>query len=451
MRFSALIELLRCPNCRGELRFAATATPTLGAAEFGTLTCACGRYPVLDGIPILLRDRIDSLEHTTNDVEIAGPSVADLLRMLDRGRAMDALVEALIVPHLPAIARRLPWRIAHGAALSHVAKARGRRRLYADVLKRRSALSLREALNYFYHPDGPLDADVKHYFALRFGQPRHLAVLALLAALPSGAAPVLDLACGIGHLAHYLTGRPRSVPVIGLDVNLFHLWLARHWTCPQAHVVCANAAMALPFADAAFSAITCSDAYHYIPNRTQLVSEFRRVAPGMPYVLSRVGNRAVMPNEGDERTVEQYAQELGGTVSVFSEQALRRCYLQRANPFAMDPEAGDALQAAKWLSFVVNPPVAHDDLGGEPWPHAVGQLCINPIFVPSRQANGDVRLRFDFPTKWYAYENHDMLSYHPRSARVTAEQLARLHQPGGATALPSLVEQFVVIGAPSRF
>lgn len=50
-----LLELLRCPKCKGELRY---------EAEPESLVCpACAvRYPVRDGIPVLLVDEAQPLD-----------------------------------------------------------------------------------------------------------------------------------------------------------------------------------------------------------------------------------------------------------------------------------------------------------------------------------------------------------------------------------------------------
>ena len=52
-----LLELVRCPKCRGELQVDAAAG-TAGASDEGGLTCsACSlRYPVRGGVPVLLVD-----------------------------------------------------------------------------------------------------------------------------------------------------------------------------------------------------------------------------------------------------------------------------------------------------------------------------------------------------------------------------------------------------------
>jgi uncharacterized protein YbaR (Trm112 family) len=53
----ALLELVRCPQCRGQLHVDAE-TGTSDPADGGGLTCAaCSlRYPVRGGVPVLLVD-----------------------------------------------------------------------------------------------------------------------------------------------------------------------------------------------------------------------------------------------------------------------------------------------------------------------------------------------------------------------------------------------------------
>ena len=52
-----LLELVRCPKCRGVLQVDAAAGPS-DATDEGGLTCdACSlRYPVRGGVPVLLVD-----------------------------------------------------------------------------------------------------------------------------------------------------------------------------------------------------------------------------------------------------------------------------------------------------------------------------------------------------------------------------------------------------------
>lgn len=445
------LALLRCPFCRSGFQFREVARGHLGVAQFGTLTCTCDRFPVIDGIPIVQRGSVSAFEHTTGSVEAQGRSVRDLVQMIEAGQPDDALVEALLIPRIVSLPPWVPWRISHGRAAQTISRWRGRNRT-ERLLADRYSISAREALGVFYTPDGPLAPDVKDYFALRFGQPRHIAALALLAGLPVCDRPVLSIACGIGHLEHYLTTRDAPVPVIGLDMNFFHVWLARHWIAPSAMFLCSAASQRLPFCDNAFGATICSDAYHYIDNRRELLSEISRCATGQPVYLTRVGNRAALPNEGQEASFEGYLQEFGPVeVRSFAEPFLQRCYLRQIDPLQAPVFDATMLAEAKWLSFVLRPSADSPPAPTNSRPHAVGKLCLNPIYTRKRCPEG-VRLRFQFPAVWFAYENHAMLEYHPQDVVVTDRQFELIAQ--GRTEDPSLrrlIDSFVVIGIPPRF
>jgi SAM-dependent methyltransferase len=447
-----VLSMLRCPYCTGGFSFREAARPKLGAAEFGILQCSCSEFPVVDGIPIVQKAHVGMFEHTTGETQVSGVAPGTLVALIKAGRGEDALLECLAIPVLPG-KRRLPWRVANSGPALRLARRFGKRRLRNEGLAHRERIGVQELIDLFYGPSSPLGNEVGQYFLLRFGQPRHLAALALLAALPASDKPVLDIACGLGHVEHYLLGRRNRVEVIGTDMNFFHVWIARHWIAPAGHFVCANAEDGLPFVDDAFSAIVCSDAYHYISNRRALQKEIDRCAPGKPVLLTRVGNAAVAPNEGRESSLDEYLKEFDPPdVRSFSEQRLMRLYLQAINPFSEQMEEARTLRESKWFSFAWNvprpsTPAAWTD--GD-WPHAVGTLGLNPIYRQSNQGN-ELQLRFDFRTPWYAYENHEMLSYHPLTARVDRSLASARGAPREDPRVASLVASFVLVGLPDRF
>lgn len=449
---SALLPILECPHCRAGFHFQEVSPPACAAAEFGILRCRSHAFPVLDGIPVIQHAAVGMFEHTRGTAQVAGRSVAELVRLLERGAALEALLACLAVPQLPRLVQRaLGWRLAHSGSVAAAARALGERRFRTRVLSRRADLSARELFEFYYRPGGPLDPELGHYFVLRFGQPRHLAALAVAATLPALPKPVLDIACGAGHLDHYLTQRPAPCRVVGLDMNFYHLWIARHWIAPQADFVCANAGDALPFAAGAFAAAFCSDAYHYIPGRVGLLAEIARCASGGPSVLTRVGNQAVPPNEGAEQTVEGYLGELGPVrPRILAEQALVRCYLARANPLQEAPAEPAGLAACKWLSFVWNEPPAQPAPAS--WPHAVGELTLNPIYSVTGVSGSQLRLQLQFPSTHYRAENEGMLDYHPVEASLDRALLetAAAAAPDAAD-IRRLVDSFVLLGAPRRF
>jgi len=451
--FSAqLLPLLRCPHCDSTFDFEPVPAPTEGSGEFGVLRCRCADYPVLDDVPIIQRTHVGMFEHTRGTVESAGASIGTLVELVRRGDSTKALLECIVPSGTPGdlLRRCLGWRRS-----GQLARYLAQRKFRHEVLDRRLSVTAIDVLEHFYLRGGPLDPSMGHYFIRRFATPRHLAALSLACCIPMDAKPILDIACGIGSLAHYFTQRPDSTGVVGLDMNFYHLWLAKHWVAPLGNYVCASADDPLPFRDQTFSGVFCSDAYHYLSrNRKALLEQIRRCAPDRIVVITRVGNRDVMPNEGAELDLGGYLSEFDASeVRIFDEDELVRHYLRRSNPFAHACADGASHAGAKWFSFAWNTGIGVEleDGYGEIPPHAIGEIGWNPIYRRSTLANGDLQLRFEFPIVWYAYENHAMLAYHP--LRLTVPKAKAQHLPDWKTDsdLRALVDSFALIGLPHRF
>jgi SAM-dependent methyltransferase len=424
--------------------------PPLGAAAFGVLDCGCRLHPVVDGIPILLRGPVGEFEHQSGALAAGGATPQQLVRLIRAGREGEALGRCL--SYAPGAADA---RSPGGPPAPGIAGWLARRRVRARLLARRNRLSACDALRFFFGADSPLGEHIGDYFVMRFGQPRHLAALALLSNVAGGPGAVLDVACGAGHLEHYLTRRADPARVVGVDINYFELWIARHWIAPAAAFVCCDARDGLPFADGTFTATFCSDAYHYFGDRASLLGEIRRCAPGGTVVLTRVGNAAVTPNEGRELSVQGYGDEISADgLRVFDEAGLVRDYLARRNPLARARDDTGEADRSKWLSFAWNVPSrVRDPAWDEPdWPHAAGVLGLNPVYVPIRLPGGAVELRFRFPGVWYAFENGAMLAYQPRSLRLGPDEVERLRSGAAAGSLSlDLVRKFVLLGMPERY
>ena len=443
-------QSLRCPYCSRPFDFDEREKPDTARAEFGLLRCGCSEFPVVDGIPIIMRDDLRIYEHTTGAPETEGIAVEELADLIRRDATHDALLRSLAVFGVPAAWRKaLGWRLCRSRIVTRLAESLATTRFQRRVLAQRDMHSVRDVLEYYYRPGGPMNPDVGHYFIQRFTQPRHLAALSLAATVSAESKAVLDIACGLGHLAHYFNCRQDRMPVVGIDLNFFQLWIARHFIAPQSYFVCANAEDGLPFDDDCFSAAFCSDAYHYIRNYALLLDEIERCAPGKMAAMTRVGNASVMPNEGVERTVDTYLAEFPGPARGFHEAELVKSYLECRSPYEAEQAANAILREHKWLSFTWNMPAAHRTIKDDAIaPHAVGRIGINPIYDRSKTSDGGLRLKFEFPTAWYAYENHSMLEYHPIEAVLSDEQLSQLSEWQKDESLRKLVDSFVLIGLP---
>ena len=432
----ALVALLRCPACGGALTFDAVPQPDPEAGTCGVLRCPCAAdYPVLDGVPVLRAGRLDRRSIADDLVLAPGPDVAAVVTEIKAGRALGALVDLLAAP-------LCPWplnRVGAGRRLSLMGPLRSaglavRRRRLRAMLRQRDGLTAEDWLAAFYL-HAPEVYDPFNYFFFRFGTPRHLATLGLVFALPDDASPVLDLACGYGHLAHTLTSQGRVV--VGFDQNAHQAWLARHYVAPGAAFVCADASQPLPFADGAFGAAVCSDAFHYVRDKPGAVAELDRVSDGGPLLFPTVGNALVDSPDGHELAPDAYRALFDGWhVRVVTDDAVFARYREGLGPdlSESDPDA----KGAKWLAIAATKGDPerllqdHGPLGEGPssWPHAAGHLALNPLYTPGRSY-----FELQMPSPWFEAENGRLREYMPTVVEPT-EPLDTLVGCAAAVGLP---------------
>jgi SAM-dependent methyltransferase len=422
---------LECTFCHSTLEYAELHP------GYGILECRCDRWPVVDGIPIIQRTPIGHIEHTKGTARYRSTSYSELVDLIDAHEFSEALLRCLRSPRtLPGLQRLIGWTLSHSKIVVGLWQRLDNAAL-ENLLARRDALTATDLFEFFCNPNTPLGDGAREYFTYRFGMPRHLSALALIESIPSSTQPVLDIACGAGHIEHYLERRSDPTAVIGCDFNFFQLWVAQHWIAPLSSFVCADVRDGLPFADEVFSAVICSDAYHCIENRRLLLSEIERCAPRRPLILTRAGNRSVRPNEGYENDIDGYLDEVPGA-QVFHDAGLVHDYLERQAP---QPSSVAEARKHKWVSFVRN--AAPTRAPSAEWPHAVGQLVLNPVYRVLAQTDGARHLRYHSPSEWFEFENGEMLQYLPRELTVTREEL----QPPGE----ALIRQTVVVGVPDRY
>lgn len=462
------LRSLRCPDCLGGLEYERAEQPYPG--EYGTLRCGCYRYPVIDGVPIVSKGHVGAVEHVTGSVDFEGPGASELTELIVGGRGREALVRAIAFPATPPrlhqmLVKPRPRPFRRLRQLTYAAT----QRVFATAVYAKLGSTLRRAtlrrqleriyaewtvedwFDLFYRRSA-LYGDFYPYNLFRFGMPRDLAGLSVLRLFPPAEKPILDLACGFGHLSYHMCNGGQSV--VGLDRLFFQVWVAKHWMAPGAEFVCADADRPLPFHDALFSGVFCSDAFSLLRKKQAVLEEFERCAPGETIVLTRVGNVLVAPQEAEELTPEAYAELFAGRSPwVSGERDLVSAYLERRAPDVsqeLDPRAQDA---EKWLSIIVSqdPRVRRRHPPFESWPHARGTLAWNPIYEAQPQPDGRVRFVFRIPSDWYAAQQGWMREYHAEEVTVSRALCDALERGERPPEVEDLLAKFVVVGMPARY
>ncbi len=456
LSFEQLVEILQCPHCSGPLSYAPVAKPA-GHGEYGILTCRCRRYPVIDGIPILMSGRVGIISHWNDYAVHLGPTAEELVEALERGGQVDALIDCLSFPRTfrgqARLARAGLWPKALGQRAGLALTRAGLRSLLSRPA---SELLAEDLYRFFYSRRSGQNTFMVEYFTNRFVMPRYLSSMSLVQRIPKSDRPVLDIACGFGHFEHYLTRRTRKTPAVGIDFNFYQIWGAKRCVAPDAQFVCCDASLPLPFRDDVFSASICSDAFMFMPDKPRLTRDVERVAPLMPAIYARVGNLDVGPPNppgGGELRPAEYRDLFGAAqCRYFADSSLWKAYLERRNPVADEPVDIARLRWEKYLSFVVHPEALSDEGEGEgAWCHGVGKLILNPTLAVGPEKDGVLETEFMFRTVWGAYEDSDMMCYTERWGRVERRQIEMALSNPSSPAASELLRRFVLVGVPDRF
>lgn len=346
----------------------------------GILTAGSERWPVLDGIPYLRTGR-DAL-------------VSAMLAALDAGDPEDALVLAL--------ADQDAWW--DGPAPSES----DRRRL----VRERDTLSLRQAMDLLAL------GRVADYFAHRWSDPTYLAGLALLDAHWAAPSTAFELACGIGHYLRDLSGR--GVTVAGGDVAFCKLWLCRHWVCPEAALVCFDAASPWPIAGRRYDLGLCHDGLYFLEPKRRILDALRvLVRPGGVLAIAHVHNREADNLSAGLGVTAAEIRAWCPDAAVYDDAELTRAAIDGRRPDARSPADLGPVEAFSLAEGGAGRPGESGLLR----PREAARLRLNPLY---REAAGEAVIAW--PTDRYRREYEPRATYRPRLAPPLAPTPERVRR-----------------------
>jgi ubiquinone/menaquinone biosynthesis C-methylase UbiE/uncharacterized protein YbaR (Trm112 family) len=453
---SSVLDLIHCPFCRGTLN-ASGRNRSSDELEYAVLSCHCGRYPVVAGIPILKKGVIGPARQTADQV----------ISLIEAGRSREALI-SLLMPSPVSVAVAPAWMQAW-PSLRGIGRLKNlcgkpalrawRKRAVAFLTQLGEHVTACDLFDFYFCYSTGDGRESYSYYAFRFGEPRYLAALSLAILIQNPNKPVLDLACGCGHLTRHLLRWAGGQPVIGLDRMFFSLYVAKNWLAPMAEYVCADANLALPFSDGTFSAAICSDAFHNITNKGICIRELKRLTQHEGFIVLATLRNALakrehrytypcLPPEGYETLVADMPHRLMANRDILTR------YLRKEGPSLADSTDMGRLVSEPWLSVVAShcQDVLRDYGCFGDWPHAEGHLALNPLYrEEERDAFGNVRLRHVFPSPWYEEENGECRQYEPETVSLDAQVLIDVAQGQRTAEVERLLAQCVVVGLPERF
>jgi SAM-dependent methyltransferase len=270
-----------------------------------------------------------------------------------------------------------------------------------ELLRHRARLTLREAMGLLAW--GP----VGDYFAHRWSDPTFLAGLALVDAHWAAPRSAFELACGIGH--HLRELARRGVAVAGADVVFAKLWVARHWVCPEARLLCLDAAQPWPELGR-FDLVACHDAFYFLEPKAAILARLRALldpARGL-LAIGHVHNRdAANLSAGAALSAAELAALLPDAL-LYDDAELTRALAEARAPHPAQP---GALAGAEAFAAVAGPALA-------PPRAAAGVLALPPEGSALRRnplydGGGQVR----WPSPRYAQE------YGPRATYPAASSV----------------------------
>jgi SAM-dependent methyltransferase/uncharacterized protein YbaR (Trm112 family) len=442
-----LLEWLCCPFCGGRLNREKIDHADLPQG-WGILSCYCGRYPMAAGIPVLKKD----------------PALERVIALIENGHHQEALLTLIPIPDPVAssaspqgwFGSRLKRKLRRVFGLPEKtmdpALCLWRERIGSVLSDRSDQAKFRDLLALYF--EGKKDNFDYNYY--RFGQPRHLVALSFVSIIRRPHKPILDLACGCGHITRSLVRQAGGQPVIGIDRSFFGTYAAKRWIAPEAQYICCDADSSLPFSDSTFAAAICADAFHYFPHKKTCVRELERLvdADGF-FMLVWVHSANVrMPYDGLPLPPEGYLALIEHLPHRFvADSAVLGRYLRREGPpLAHSPELRDLAQEPL-VSFVVSRrEELFQDYGTfDNWPHATGNLTLNRIYTESNRTAAKLCLKRSFPSRFYEQDHAQCKEYLPETVELTSQMLEDLAQGRQTPDIERLIAKCVIVDMPREF
>jgi SAM-dependent methyltransferase len=384
------IDILRCPSCWSDFMPEPLTGSLFDIDGFGTLTCECGIFPVIDGIPVL--DRRHNEQR--------------LVALLKQGAFSTATSECLMVDVQRA--PRLLWLL--WRLLRKFGVPNG---LYERM---KVCRTFREALRI-----GVPTASAYHeYLRCRFSDPTFVAGEWLLANTQPTSGWLLDVPAGAGHFSWVLRQRHPRARIVTADASFFFMMMVKRFIVPSATAICLDGNAPLPFKTDQFELAVSADGWHYLDAQALFLHELMRVKrPEANLVMLHAHNRAV-PNYEPGRPfaldeiMRLLRQTHAGPAVALNERAVAaRAWSREPGDWPFDHVADPhSPEFDLWIGELPSEIHRADDGDSS----ALGKWIVNPLYV---RGSGGKYIR-QFANHQYQQEFSDLTLLLPEEVYVDA-------------------------------
>jgi ubiquinone/menaquinone biosynthesis C-methylase UbiE/uncharacterized protein YbaR (Trm112 family) len=440
------LSLLCCPFCGGNfsLIFGEKQNENI---RYGVLECYCGEYPIVEGIPILVK----------GEIATTGKSTEHIVSLIKKRQEKKAFLELLTPPYTfffsptRQLIKRIPkiGRIVRPVPARVISSWQGQA---SDIIDNPASTACNFLRHYFINR-----ATLVHwYFTYRFSQSKHFVSLSLTSALATKSNGLtLDLGCGTGALTWVLQQNAKTSPVIGLDDSFHVLYVAKRWCVPDGFFVCAAADGSLPFRSGTFSAVYSSDAFHYFRQKATCISELKRITDTrgvivLPWTRNALDNFRYaglpLPVLGYKNLVAEMPHRL-----IADSDILHR-YLSKQGPMLAPEKTIHSLNAEPTITILASrdPEIFANYGAFTKWPHSRGPLAINPLYRKREEAaDGKIKAVRCFPSSEYETNHAESKSYLPETITFSEDLLK--DRTNHCEEMAKLIDQFVLLGMPEKY
>lgn len=429
-----LFSTLHCPYCGSGFNLEFQVSSGAGDVQYGILRCACYRYPIVDGIPIL---RQCSGPADTNDVAVG------YLEARQFGKAFH--------------------HVFYGASPIRRRKSRWQRaveRLRPAPPSFQEPATFREGLQ-MHRP-----SEYATYLLHRTTNNSFLAAIPLLLLLKDlqaqsgGPARMLDLNCGVGHASYLTRLLFPEISVIAADHDFVNLYLARKYLIPDTPCICLDAELPLPFAENFFSSVLCLDGLHYVRSKKALLKELDRILEEnglwlFPHLHNALGTNV---SPGVPLSPAGYRECFDFLpMRIYAESEVLRRFMKDEETDLSKSASPETLNQAPVLSLVAS---RNDNLWRN---HAAvkdrllqirSNLIINPIYRRNGEGNS-LHLRMAWPSPTLERECETVKEFLPQTCDIDSGLLTRLRagalQKEDQSTINTLIKSFVLVPLPENY